>query len=55
MNDTRKKQKALMSWHDASVRKQLAMMAVEEDTTQQALIAEALNLLFKKRGRPQIA
>jgi hypothetical protein len=30
-------------------------MAAEEETTSQALIAEAFNLLFAKRGKQQIA
>lgn len=35
--------------------RQLRIMAAEEETTSQALIAEAFNLLFAKRGKPQIA
>jgi hypothetical protein len=31
------------------------MIALEEDTTLQALMAEAFNEVFAKRGRPQIA
>ena len=34
---------------------QLDMMAVEMDTTRQALIEEALNDFFRKHGRPPIA
>ena len=37
------------------VLKQLRMIAAEEDTTNQALLAEALNLLFKKKGKEAIA
>ena len=39
----------------AAAKKQLAMLAIEEETTQQALISEALNDLFKKHGKPAIA
>jgi hypothetical protein len=39
----------------AAAKKQLAIMAVERDTTQQALLSEALNDLFKKHGKPPIA
>ncbi len=34
--------------------KQLAMLKIETDTDEQDLVAEALNLLFKKYGKPQI-
>jgi hypothetical protein len=37
------------------VGKQLRMMAAEEDTDVKALLIEAINLLFKTRGKPQIA
>lgn len=40
---------------DPSVARQLRMLAVEEDTTVQALLAEALDLLFVKKNRPAIA
>ena len=36
-------------------KKQLAMLAIEVDQTQQALLSEALNDLFKKYGKPEIA
>ena len=31
------------------------MLAIEVDQTQQALLSEALNDLFKKYGKPEIA
>ena len=34
--------------------KQLRLIAVEEDTTSQALLEEALNLLFQSRGKRPI-
>mgnify|MGYP002713061543 FL=1 len=37
------------------VGKQLRMIAAEEDTDVKALLIEAINLLFKTRGKPQIA
>ena len=36
------------------VLRQLRMIAAEEDTTNQALIAEALDLLFLKKGKDKI-
>lgn len=38
-----------------SAKKQLAILAIEEDKTQQALLSEALNDLFTKYGKPPIA
>jgi len=46
---------ALPFWTTAPAKKQLRLLAAEEDTTQQDLMAEALNLLFKNRGKPPIA
>lgn len=37
-----------------TVAKQLRLLAVEEDTTNQALLEEALNLLFLKRGNRSV-
>jgi hypothetical protein len=37
-----------------AVKKQLRRITVEEDTTIQELLAEALNDLFAKRGMPEI-
>lgn len=37
------------------VSRQLKMIAAEEDTTNQALIAEALDLLFTRKGKGKIA
>ena len=38
-----------------AAKKQLAMLAIERDQTQQALMSEALNDLFKKYDKPPIA
>ena len=45
----------ISAYFDPAVRKQLAILAVEEEQTQAALLAEALNLLFEKHGRSPIA
>ena len=37
------------------VKKQLRLLAAEHDTTIQNLLAEALNDLFAKNGRPEVA
>ncbi len=42
-------------WTTAPAKKQLRLLAAEDDTTQQDLMTEALNLLFKNRGKPPIA
>jgi hypothetical protein len=48
--------KSLVAAHvNKHAAKQLRMLAVEHDTTVQALVVEALNLLFKNYGKPQIA
>jgi hypothetical protein len=39
----------------AAAKKQLAILAIEGETTQQALLTEALNDFFKKHGKPPIA
>ena len=38
-----------------AVKKQLRILAADRDTTIQELLAEALNDLFAKHGRPEIA
>lgn len=38
-----------------AVKKQLRMLAAAQDTTIQRLLAEALNDLFAKHGKPEIA
>lgn len=46
---------AISAYFDPAVRKQLAILAVKEDRSQAALLAEALNLLFVQHGEPPIA
>ena len=47
--------KALIGYFDPSVSKQLKLLALEEDSTIQQLLGEALDLLFQARGKPRIA
>ena len=42
-------------YFDPAVARQIKSLAAEEDTTVQELVAEALDLLFKSRGKPAIA
>lgn len=46
---------AIAAYFDPEVRKQLALISVHGDTTQSALLGEALNMLFEKYGYPPIA
>lgn len=43
------------SYQTTETVKQTKLLAIEQDTTMQALMAEALNLLFQKYGKPTIA
>ena len=43
------------AYFPAHVQKQLKLLMVENDTTVQNLLAEALNDLFAKYGKPEIA
>jgi hypothetical protein len=47
--------KAITGFFDPAVSKQLKQLALEEDKSSQALIAEALNLLFEKYAKKPIA
>lgn len=47
--------KAILFQAPESAKKQLAILAIEHDKTQQALLSEALNDLFRKYGKEQIA
>jgi hypothetical protein len=46
---------AISAYFDPAVRQQLAILAVKENRSQAALLADALNLLFEKYGEPTIA
>jgi hypothetical protein len=52
---SRQGKKAIAAYFDPTVRKQLALLAVQEERTQADLLAEAINLLFDKYGQPPIA
>ena len=47
--------KAISGFYDPAVSKQLRVLGIEEDKTVQALLGEALNLLFEKYGKDAIA
>ena len=46
---------AVSGFFPPPVKRQLRLMAAANDTTIQALLAEALNDLFAKHGKPEIA
>jgi hypothetical protein len=45
----------VMGYFPPAVKNQLRILAADRDTTIQDLLAEALNDLFAKRGKPEIA
>ena len=47
--------KLIAGHFDPKVAKQLKLLAVEDDTTVQALLEEALDLLFVKKGRERVS
>lgn len=52
---SRSKKKAVIGYFDPAVSKQIKQLALDEDTTMEALIGEGLDFLFEQRGLPQIA
>lgn len=52
---SRQGKKALLTHFDPAVLHQLKQLALEQDTTQQKLMSEAMNLLFVKYGKPPLA
>lgn len=52
---SRKNTKHVGGYFDPAVSKQLRVIAAEEDTSVQALIAEGLDLVFQARRKPMIA
>lgn len=52
---SREGRKLIAGHFDPKVAKQLKLLAAEEETTVQALLEEALDLLFLKKGREVIA
>lgn len=60
MSETRRRpgreDKQLVAGHfPRPIAKQLRLLAVENDTTVQALLEQAIDLLFEKQGRPRVA
>ena len=53
--DSRKDMKQIITWHHKAVKAQLKQLALEQDTTIQKLMADALNMLFIKHGKGPIA
>lgn len=51
----RANKKGMLTQHDAAVIQQVRQLALNHGTTQQKLVAEALNMLFAKYGVAQIA
>lgn len=52
---SRRGKKAVTGYFDPTVRQQLAVLAAEEQRSQNDLLAEALNLLFETYGKSPIA
>ena len=51
----KRKRVALYAEITPEARRQLRILAAEQDTRIEALVAEALNLLFEKHGKPPVA
>jgi hypothetical protein len=52
---SRQNRQALTTWQATAAVKQLKQIALEEGTTVQALVAEGINDVFRRRGKPPIA
>ena len=52
---SRRGKKGHTTWLEPEVIKALKQLAVETDRTQESLVREALNALFKRYGKPPIA
>lgn len=52
---SRKSTKHVGGYFDPTVSRQLREIALEEDSTVQALLGEAIDMLFQSRRRPTIA
>ena len=52
---SRRGKKALIGYFNPSVSKQLKQIALDEDSSVQHLLGEAIDLLFRTRGKPTIA
>lgn len=52
---SRKGKVVISAYFDPAVRQQFAILAVKQDKSQAAMLAEALNLLFERYGEAPIA
>lgn len=52
---SRKGKVVISGYFDPAVRQQLAILAIKQNKSQAALMADALNLLFEKYSEPPIA
>ncbi len=52
---SRRGKRNVSAYIDSTAAKQLRLLAVEQDTSTQALVEEALNDLFRKHGKSAIA
>lgn len=52
---SRQNRRSLVTWQDEAAIKELKRLVVELDTTQQALLAEGINLVLAKHGKPTVA
>ncbi len=50
----RRGKRLVSCWQEPDTARRLKVLAAEEDTTVQALMTEALNLLFQDRGLPPV-
>lgn len=55
LSSTRVGAKHIGGYFDPVVSKQLRSIALDEDSSVQSLMAEALDMLFQSRGKPMIA
>ncbi len=52
---SRQQMKRIQGYFSPRVKRQLRMLAAQEDKTEEQLVGEALNLLFQTHGLPSIA
>ena len=52
---SRQGKRRLELWLSPDAKKQVKMIAIDEEKSQEQVMADALNLLFKSRGIPPIA
>src|SRR4051812_10136844 len=52
---SRQNMKRIQGYFSPRVKRQLRMLAAEQDKTEEELVGEALNLLFQTHGLPMIA